>query len=108
MPRPCPPRAIRVIALCLGICGLLGAPAAIAQSASQTAVMTCASAAGMLRQQGAIVLHDTATTYDRFVRDAGSCQRGETTEPAYAQTRDNPQCFIGFRCVQNRRINATL
>ena len=102
-----PLTTIRAIILCMVFNALLVAPAAIAQSASQTAAMTCASAVGLVRQQGAIVLHDTATTYDRFVRDAGSCQRGETTEPAYAQTRDNPQCFIGFRCVQNRRINAT-
>ena len=37
-------------------------------------------------------------TYSCFVASVAACERGETTEPAWTSTADNPQCFVGYRC----------
>ena len=39
-------------------------------------------------------------TYLRIVRDGGFCTIEETTRPDYEATRDERQCFVGYRCVE--------
>ncbi len=71
---------------------------AAAQTRPSTVVMSCGQAAGLVASAGGIVLGTGGYTYDRFVRDGGFCLRTEITEPAWVPARDNPQCFVGYRC----------
>jgi hypothetical protein len=72
--------------------------AALAQAGGSTQDMTCSQAAGLVRARGAIVLHTSPTTYDRYVSSGASCLRDQMTDPAWVRTADTPQCFIGYRC----------
>lgn len=71
-----------------------------AQSRPSTLGMTCAQARGVVGTRGGIVLGTGGYTYDRFVSDARFCLNTETIRPAWAPTRDSPQCFIGYTCVE--------
>jgi len=62
--------------------------------------LTCSRAAGLVGSQGALVLGTGVYTYDRYVSNQRFCVLGETTEPAWIRTVDNPQCFIGYQCRQ--------
>jgi len=73
--------------------------AAIAQNRPSTTRMTCQAAAGLVTRSGAIVLGTGGQTYDRFVRFESLCPTGLHARPAFAPTRDNPQCNIGFYCT---------
>ena len=64
-----------------------------------TPSMSCGAAAGVVAQNGAIVLSTSQTTYDRFVLDRRFCSYGEHIEPAYVQTRDTGSCLIGYTCI---------
>jgi hypothetical protein len=62
--------------------------------------ITCSRAAGLVASQRAIVLATGVYTYDRYVSGPNLCVLGETTEPAWIPTVDNPQCFVGYQCRQ--------
>lgn len=79
--------------------------AALAQTSGSTQAMTCQQAAGLVRAQGAVVLHTGPTTYNRFVSGPGFCTRDQITEPAWVGTADTAQCFIGYRCGQSELDN---
>lgn len=76
---------------------LLAAPVG-AQERPLTTALTCAEATRLVAARGGIVLGTGTYTYDRYVRDAASCAPEQTTEIAFAPTRDNPQCPVGYRC----------
>ena len=82
----------------LAIVGCLAAADAVAQPRPSSVDMTCRQALGLVTARGALVLGTGGYTYDRFVHHRGFCLRTETTEPAWVPTRDNPQCFVGYRC----------
>ncbi|KQO58309.1 MULTISPECIES: hypothetical protein [unclassified Methylobacterium] len=85
------------------MCAAIGvASPAIAQRAS-TLDMTCPEARSVVSRNRGIVLGTGGATYDRFVRDRGACEVTEITIPAYAPTRDTPDCFIGYRCREPGR-----
>ncbi|NNM73132.1 hypothetical protein [Enterovirga aerilata] len=84
-------------AAALGMCLVAGAAAA--QRASTTG-MTCGQARSFLAARGAAVIGTGGYTYDRFVRDRSFCQPTEVTRTAFVPTRDTPQCFIGYRCIE--------
>jgi hypothetical protein len=88
-------------AVILALFVLSAGSAALAQSAGSTQGLTCGQAAGTVRARGAVVLHTGPTTYNRFVSGPGYCTHEETTEPAWVQTADSAQCFIGYRCRQS-------
>ena len=71
---------------------------AVAQPRPSTVAMSCHQAAGLVAASGGIVLGTGGYTYDRFVHHRGFCLRTEVTEAAWVQTRDTPQCFVGYRC----------
>ena len=62
-----------------------------------TTEMSCADAAGLVTEHGAIVLHTGEYTYDRYVSHGGYCDYYQTTRPAYVPTQDG-QCFVGYTC----------
>ncbi len=70
------------------------------QGRPNTTTITCSQAAGLVASQGAVVLGTGVYTYDRYVSGPSFCVRGETTEPAWIPTVDNPQCFAGYQCRQ--------
>jgi ribonuclease BN (tRNA processing enzyme) len=76
-----------------------------AQTEALAQHMTCSQAAGLVRSQGAILLHTSPTTYDRYVSGSGGCMRDQFAEPAWIHASDTTQCFIGYRCRQNELDN---
>ena len=72
------------------------APVAAARQASTA--LTCAAASALVRQQGALLFDTSATTFDRYVRDASFCVLGTRPKPAWIPTRDTPQCMVGYSC----------
>lgn len=71
---------------------------AAAQTRPSSVAMTCGQTAGLILDRGAVVLGTGGQTYDRYVRDRGFCEVTEIAVRAFVPTRDNPACFIGYRC----------
>lgn len=89
----------------LGILALLATasqvPGAQAQPARpETRALTCAQASALVASEGAVVMTTGPFTYQRIVRDGGFCTIETTTRPDYEATRDERQCFVGYRCVE--------
>ncbi len=78
---------------------LVSPAAAFAQSRPSTTTMSCAAANALVLSRHAIVLGTGRDLYDRYVSDQGQCMVDQTVVPAFAPTIDNPQCFVGSRCV---------
>lgn len=75
------------------------APAAFAQAMPNSLTMSCASASALVRQRGAVVIGTGPNIFDRYVANQGYCNAlEEVTAPAWIQTRDQQQCFVGYRC----------
>ncbi|AXS42607.1 hypothetical protein D1F64_13400 [Breoghania sp. L-A4] len=86
------------------MCGVLGATALVigtanAQGRPDTRDYTCADARELVRREGAIVLSTGDHTYSRFVDHVGHCFRNEVTQPQFAPTIDQRQCFAGYLCI---------
>ena len=81
------------------------AGAALAQGRASTTAMNCRSAASLVQAQGAAVLGTGGDTFDRFVRDASFCPRGQVLKPAFAPTSDLAQCQVGWRCSDESKEN---
>lgn len=79
----------------------LGASAASART--YTTQMTCAEARNLVEANGAVVLYERPHIYDRYVAHQGFCMYGEVTRPAWIQTADDNQCFVGYVCRQDDR-----
>lgn len=79
---------------------ILAALPATAQTRPDTTTMTCGQARGTVARAGGIVLGTGGPTYDRFVRDRRFCEPTEFTKAAFAPTRDNPRCFVGYTCFE--------
>lgn len=73
---------------------------AVAQSRPTSTAMTCGQARGFVASRGAAVLGTGGMTYDRFVRDRRYCEATEITSNAFVPTRDDPRCFVGYRCLE--------
>lgn len=80
--------------------GLLAAAGPAQAQRVVTTTLTCAQARGAVARAGGIVLGTGGPTYDRFVRDRSFCAATEVTRSAYAPTRTDPSCFVGYRCIE--------
>lgn len=78
---------------------------AFAQAHPSTTSMNCRAAASLVQSRGSVVLDTGAGTFDRFVRDAGFCPRGQVLKPAFERTTDQTQCQIGWRCMDESKEN---
>ena len=67
-------RVLRVTMTAFSLLLAISGVSAVAQSRPQSTRMTCAQAAGMVFQRGAIVIGTGGYTYDRFVRDRSFCE----------------------------------
>jgi hypothetical protein len=74
------------------------AETAVAQSRPDTTRMTCAAARALVMRHGGIVLGTGPSLYDRYVSSRAYCMTTEVTEPAFVQTADDRQCFVGYTC----------
>jgi hypothetical protein len=91
---------MRLVLTCVACAASLAlAGPAGAQPRPDITAMSCAAAADLVARSGAAILTTGPITYGRFVRDSGFCTIEKATTPAYEQTRDDPRCFIGYRCV---------
>ena len=86
---------------------VLLATGAAAQPRPSILAMSCGQARALVASRGAIVLGTGPHTYDRYVAHTGFCPHDQTTEPAFEPTRDNPQCYIGNRCIARRSEQPT-
>jgi hypothetical protein len=77
---------------------LLASGAAAAQTRLSSVAMTCGQTARLILDRGAVVLGTGGQTFDRYVRDRGFCEITEIAIRSFVPTRDNPGCFIGYRC----------
>jgi hypothetical protein len=82
---------------------VLASTTAFGQSRPSTTGMTCSQARTFISARGAAVIGTGGQTYDRFVRDRSFCEPTEVTKTTFVPTRDNPQCFIGYRCIEPGR-----
>ncbi len=89
-------------ALLAAAVAVLLATAAAAQPRPSTLAMSCGQARALVASRGAVVLGTGPHTYDRYVAHTGFCPRDQTTEPAFERTLDNPQWYIGDRCIARR------
>jgi len=96
-------RASRLSAALTTVAAILAAVPALAQPRPSTVSRPCAASQALVARSGAIVLGTGRYTYDRYVIDQGFCAVGEYTEPAWVPSIDNPQCFVGYRCVEGPR-----
>lgn len=95
------------MALSTAAAAALLATAASAQPRPSTLGMSCAQTRALVASRGAVVLGTGPYTYDRYVAHTGFCPHDQTTEPAYERTRDNPQCYVGDRCIARRSEQPT-
>ena len=77
--------------------------AANAQERPSSVTMTCRQAAALVSARGDLILGTGGFTYDRFVRDRSFCEPTEVTANAFVPTSDNPECLVGYRCIEPGR-----
>lgn len=75
-------------------------PPVLAQGRPSSVRMTCAQTVRLIQARGAIVLGTGGQTFDRFVRDRSFCEVTEIAKRAFAPTRDDPACLIGYTCYE--------
>lgn len=93
-------RRTSLIRIVSAVTSALVVTTALAQPRPNSTAMTCQQARGFVTNRGAAVLGTGGMTYDRFVRDRRYCEVTEITSNAFVPTRDNPQCQIGYRCIE--------
>lgn len=77
-----------------------GSAGARAQPMDSSTRMSCAQASAYVRSHGGVVLGTGGLTYDRFVSTGQFCEPNQRLKPAFAPTTDNPQCMIGYTCIE--------
>ena len=91
---------MRALFATLVVCGVVASAPAFAQGRPNSVNMTCAQARGAVNSAGALVLGTGGSTYDRYVSNRSFCTPSEVTDPGFAPTLDNPQCLVGYLCVE--------
>ncbi|MDB5533040.1 MAG: hypothetical protein JWO28_1355 [Hyphomicrobiales bacterium] len=86
---------MRKLAVTALILTTLSAPA---QARLNTMSMTCDQAKNVVVQQGAVILGNASRRFDRYVATRAYCTPQEIIMPDWIATRDNPKCFVGYRC----------
>lgn len=83
--------------------GLLALTGAAAADGIPTRTLSCAQAAALVRQKGAVLLATSPTLYDRYVNDRRFCMYDQELKPEWVPTRDVAQCFVGYICYEPSR-----
>lgn len=90
---------MRSVHVAAGVALILGLDILPAAARPATYRMTCASAQRLVQQQGGVVLDTSPTTFDRYVADVRFCMPQQALRPQWVPAKDNPQCFIGYTCI---------
>lgn len=90
---------MRSLHVAAGVALILGLNVLPAVARPATYRMTCASAQRLVQQQGGVVLDTSPTTFDRYVADVRFCMPQQALRPQWVPAKDNPQCFIGYTCI---------
>lgn len=90
------PLAARTLSLGLALAVL---PAA-AQERPLTRLMTCEAVKRLVARERRIVLATSETAYETVYFESGACRNEVSGRPAFEPTLDDPNCFVGYRCVQ--------
>lgn len=77
-----------------------------AQTRPYTPELVCAEVKAIVAQSRHVVLATSPNAYELVHVDGGSCGEGLTSVPAFEPTRDEPNCFAGYRC-KDRSNDAT-
>ena len=89
---------MRTLALAVSL-SLLANSTGEAQNRPSTTTMACGAANALVQARGEIVLSTGRDLFDRYVAKPYYCGPGEDTVATFVPSADNPQCFIGYRCV---------
>lgn len=81
----------------LALAGVAGATGIPSRS------LTCAQAAALVKQKGAVILATSANAYDRYVNDRRYCEYDQDLKPEWIPTSDVAQCFVGYICYEPYR-----
>jgi hypothetical protein len=88
-------------------CILIGALSWACQASAQTRLdapsSTCAALQASLARLGGALVSTGPFLYDFYFANQSGCGIRRRPAPSYAATKDNPQCFIGYRCVESQR-----
>ena len=85
------------LALAVALCGSVSA----AQARPDSLRMSCGQTSALVQSHGGVVIGTGADIYDRFVTGCSFCPDMSFLQPAWIQTRDNPQCYVGYRCLDH-------
>jgi hypothetical protein len=61
---------------------------------------TCQALHREIARAGASLVEFAPGAYERIVRDGSACLPGQTTQPWFTRSRDEPVCMPGFICIQ--------
>jgi hypothetical protein len=62
-----------------------------------TPAMTCAAVQALIGARGAVSLTTAPYIYEQYIRDQSACLPGQTTQPDFIPTKDDPHCLV-YRC----------
>ncbi len=77
---------------------------ALAQEGPNVRTMTCAAAKALVNSKGAAILNSGPNVFNRYVKDAAFCLEDMYLQGAWVRTQDNPSCFIGYTCTDQRNF----
>lgn len=84
----------------IGAAGLLAlVSGAQAQGLPNSLTMSCAQARGLVVRSGAAVVATGPIEFDRYVSGRSFCTPDQEPRSSFVRTADDPQCYIGDRCV---------
>jgi hypothetical protein len=95
---------VKKIILAIALSGFTSS--VFAQSRPDSAQLPCATVAGIVQREGAVIVGTGPYTYDRYVRDESVCYANQILKPAWVLSRDQAQCFIGYTCREHERNGA--
>jgi hypothetical protein len=79
----------------LGFGVLVSASGAFAQQRIEAAQQSCSALQTLVKRNGRVLLYTGPYLYDTYVT---SCGIRQSQVPASLQSRDNPQCLVGYTC----------
>lgn len=70
-----------------------------AQGMPNSWTMSCAQVRGLVERNGAVVIATGPREFDRYVSRRSFCTRDQEPRSSFVRTADDPQCYVGDRCV---------
>ncbi len=80
----------------------LAAGPVAAQERLYARTLSCQAVKTAVARDRHVIVASSETAYDIVHGDGGACLNvnGESGEPVYVPTTDDPNCFAGWRCMQ--------